>query len=394
MVVKLKNKHKGIEVPVLDERVVGARLVGADSGYNYRGHTIRFDVDSYVMCFTGRRGGGKTTAMSCFAVRAAALYRSKIIANYPIEFYLRRHRPDGKSYLEHYVNEPFDFEKLILHGEEYRHALILLDEAPDVISHMASMSFKNRLVAAWVRQLRKNNTTLLMCAQSDNWIDKSMRWQIDIRVDCKDVSRSLGDSSGLERGEMLSLTFFDDSGQWTGVSTEERQFRARYGWNDENDRGYTSFYAEKIRLFPRILFGDDDHKPVFDSWHQIDILDSLRKVDLKLSSIKIRDEQGDAPGDTFPVSPGVLRRALESIETVMANSNSDWMALYYDTFYDALGLLGDRDKNNLGKLLSKFNIERGRDNSNGKRFFTFNSFDIENFRGYVEQHLIKANAET
>lgn len=134
-----------------------------------------------------------------------------------------------------------------------------------------------------------------------------------------------------------------------------------------------------IELFPRVMWGDDTHKPVFDSWHQIDIMDSLRKVDLRLSSIKIGDKAGDY--DKYPVSAKALLSALDMIDMVMAE-RPDQPLIYQKFFYQALGGLTEADKNNLGKKLSDFNVERGGDGS--KRWYGFSQFNIELFRDYVK----------
>lgn len=363
---ELKELTEPKELTIIDERVVGSDIDDELSARGGATHSIRLDQDSYIWCFEGRRGGGKTTAMSFFVVRAVALYNMRVIANYPLEFMLRRHRPDGKTYLQHVKAEPLDFEKLICFDEKYRHVLICIDEAPDIISHMASQSWRNRLVAAFTRQIRKNYNTLFLASQDFELIDKSMRWQVDVTIQCRDAARYIGDQTNLERGEMLWLNWYDHSGQWTGKSTEDRLRRREKPW------------AARMELFPRIMWGDAEHKPVFDSWFQLDILDSLRKVDLRLSSIKIGDQAGDY--DKHPVSPGVLREALGLIDMVL-QEKPDQPLVYQKFFYQALGSLTEADKNNLGRKLSEYNVERGGDGS--KRVYSFSQFNIDLFRDYV-----------
>ncbi len=363
-----KNIVKEKELPIMDE---GVFLNTGNDGINNSGpsYSIRFDRDSYIFCFEGRRGGGKTTAMTFFVVRAVALYNMKVVSNYPIEFMLRRHRPDGKTYLQHVKAEPLDFYKLLCFDEEYKNVLICIDEAPDVISHMAALSWKNRLVAAFTRQLRKNYNTLFMAAQDFELIDKSMRWQTDIIVKCQDAARTNGDNSNLERGEMLWLNVLDHSGQWTGRSSEDR---IRYGENP---------VVAHLELFPRLMWGDEQHKSVFDSWYQIDILDSLRKVDLRMSSIRVGDNKDIDDKDRYPVSVKTLRSAIGVIEQILSEYKDD-ANIYQKHFFELLGGITERDKNNLGRKLSLFNVERGGDGR--KRWYGFSSFDIEGLRNYVE----------
>ncbi len=355
-------------IPIMDERVFLDDSYSEGISSSRHTFAMRFDQDSYIWCFEGRRGGGKTTAMSFFVVRSVALYNMKVVSNFPIEFELRRYRPDGQSYLQHVKAEPLDFERLICFDQEYRHCLICIDEAPEVISYMASQSWRNRLVAAFTRQLRKNFNTLFLAAQDFELVDKAMRWQVDVIIQCRDAARYIGDTSGLERGEMLWLNWYDHSGQWTGQTTEDRLRRG------ENPR------LMQMQLFPRLMWGDDDHKPVFDSWHQIDILDSLRKVDLRLSSIKVSDKSG-AGGEKYPVSIKTLKEALHTIEIIF-EERPDQPNIFQKYFYQSLGGVTDQDKNNLAKKLSNFNVERGGEGS--KRWYGFSSFNLELFRDYVK----------
>jgi len=358
------------EITILDERIFRPQVEGGADGRKGNTHSIRLDRDSYIICFEGRRGGGKTTAMTMMVVKAVARCNMKVISNYPIEFMLRRFRPDGKSYLQHVKSEDLDFEKLIMFDDEYKHVLICIDEAPDIISHMASQSWRNRLVAAFTRQIRKNYNTLFLAAQDFELIDKSMRWQVDVIIECKDAARHLGDNTGLDNGEMLWLNWYDNSGQWTGYSTDDRI------------RNKELPAVKRTKLFPRVLWGDKEHEPVFNSWHQIDILDSLRKVDLKLTPIKIRDSSGG--NGRFQVDNNILKQALGSIEAAYEQANPESnILLNQQQFYRGLGPISTTDKDALSKMLPEFGIERTRNSSSGKFFYILDNFDLEGFRQYV-----------
>lgn len=368
------NIIKEKELPIIDERcLIDTTAIRPLNRRRY--HSIRFDKDSYVLVFSGRRGGGKTTTMTFMALQIVAKYHKRLISNYPIECYIRRFKEDGMTYLEHVKSEELDFEKLMIGGEEYRDCLVVIDEAPDVISHMASQTWKNRLVAAFTRQIRKLNISLMLAAQDFDLIDKSMRWQVDIRIDCKDAARMIGDDSPFHPGKKIWLHFYDDSGQWTSRTTETRQ------------RNGERSCVLNIYIKPGILFGDEDHKAVFDSWAIIDILDSLRRVDLKLSKITITDsEQADIPehpADRYPVSVKILTTFLLRAEQVIQENTSE-PYVYQVQFNASLGPMTNRDKNNMGKVASLFGIENGRDNSNGKRFYGFGSFDFDGLREYIQ----------
>lgn len=364
------------DLVILDEQML-LRSKQDESSNNRCGHPLDLSIDSYIIVFTGRRGGGKTTCMTYMAVMCAVLWNMRLIANYPIEFILRRYRPDGKTYLQHVKAEPLDFYKLMTFDKVYQNCLILIDEAPDIISYMASQSWKNRLFEAFVRQLRKNRNSLMMGAQDFELIDKAARWQTDIEVQCKDVARFYGNQAYMERGEEIETRWIDNSGMWTGRSVKERLYQG------------LKPYVLRAKVFPRVLWGDKDAgtKPVYDTFFTVDILDSLRKVDLRLSKVTVGDDGVVvAGGDKYPVSPDVLTSALSAIEAILSGEGEQ-KAVYQTSFYSYLPGIGDRDKNNLSKVLGQYNIGRGQA-GDGKRFYDFINFDITNFRQMVKQKTV------
>lgn len=353
-ITKIPESEK--ELLIIDDSVLfnSSEELSTSSGPSY---SIRLDKDSYIWLFTGRRGGGKSVSMSFFIMRCVAIYNMRVIANYNLEFILRRHRPDGKTYLQHIKSEKLDFEKLLLQNDDYSHVIIAIDESPDIISHMAAQSWKNRLVNAFVRQLRHNFNSLFLVAQDASLIDKSMRWQVDVETQCSDVSRTIGDNSGLERGEMLSLKFFDQSGQWTGETTEDRINHAKYLGD------YEDIWVDKMDLFPRFMFGDDTHKAVFDSWQDINILESLKKVDLKLETISIGS--GNEENNNL-----VLENAFGRIEDSVNNRTK----LFHNDLYNGLK---PGEKQLIGSHLRKAGAEIKWDH--GQRYWDTTKLDMSNF---------------
>lgn len=361
------------DLVILDEHML---LRSKEHESNRRGHPLDLSLDSYIIVFTGRRGGGKTTLMSYFAVMCVILWNMRLIANYPIEFMLRRYRPDGRSYLQHVKAESLDIYKLMTFDVEYQNCLILIDEAPEVVNYMSAQSWKNRLFESFVRQLRKNKNSLMLCSQDFALIDKAARWQTDIQVECWDAARLYGTDSFLERGQEIHTNWYDLSGMWTGKSSEERAHR---GLRPE---------VLRLKVFPRVLWGDREAgiKPVYDTYYQINILESLRKVDLRLSKVVVGNNESVEGEGKYPVSPSVLKTALFNIEKLLADDQNEQKATYQKTFYNFLPGIGDRDKNNLSKLLGQFNVGRGQA-GDGKRFYDFTNFDIANFRQMVEQKI-------
>jgi hypothetical protein len=338
---------------VLDESIL---LDGADGDResSRRVHSIRLDIDSYIIVWVGRRGGGKTTSMTWMAAVCIALWNMRLISNYNIDFMLRRHRPDGKTYLQHIKAEPLDFYKLMTLDKEYKNCLILIDEAPEIISYMASQSWKNRLFEAFVRQIRKNSNSLFLGTQDFELIDKACRWQTDVIVECKDLARAMGDNSNLSRGENIEWKWLDNNGMWTGKSTREREWMGMRP------------YVKRQSLTPCVLWGDKTcgTKPVFDTNFVIDILESLRKVDIRMTKIRIGDEQ------KLLVPDGILETSLQIVEIGKTQGK-----MKMTEFYNAIGDIDQNMKSAIGKMLSKAGIRRY-----AGGWFDFSEFDMEKFK--------------
>ena len=222
---------------------------------NSHDQIIEMDQDSYIWVFAGPRGSGKSLSMTYYAAKAVYLYNMKVISNYPIEFILIR--ANGTSTICR--AETLDMYRLLCFDSEYKNCLIIIDEAPDLISHMASQTWKNRLINVFVRQLRKNRNSLFLGAQNFYLIDKSMRWQTDVIVDCVDAFREYGGGNGLVRGACILQAFRDNSGLWTG-------------------------HADEFEIIDEIEIPGNSVWGAYDTYFQQDVWESLRKVDMKLNS--------------------------------------------------------------------------------------------------------------
>lgn len=301
---------------------------------------IELDKDSFIFVYTGTRGSGKTLSMTGFAIWAVWYYGMRLVSNYPIDFILI-HANGSKT--EHHA-ELLDMYKLLCFDKDYKHCLILIDEAPDIISHMASQTWKNRLLAMFVRQLRKNRNSLILGAQDFFLIDKSMRWQTDVLVECQDAYRLYGKAQGLERGTCILLDMKDNSGQWTGQANEwetvlSMRMNGRFAWD------------------------------AFDTLYEQDVWESLRKVDMKLKTYQV--------GDNAVQDTGYLSRAQDAIEDIL---QSESQLCYQAPFYRDLKL-SNREKRDLSLRLSRAGVTVQMDNSRAKRFMLFTNFNRREFMG-------------
>ena len=310
-------------------------------------HDISLDVDSYIFTYTGRRGGGKTTSMTDGAAKAAFLYPNmRLLSNYPIEFtalYL-----DGHT--RHVKSEDLDLYKLLCFDQEYHNCLICIDEAPDIISHMAAMTWKNRLLNIFIRQLRKNRNSLMMGAQNFNLIDKSMRWQVDVIVECEDASRRYG-GDPTQRGELILQRWLDNSGMWTGKTWQEKE---RYNAM----RGIRQDVGEKRMIYPRFLWSDDNdggHRAVFDTYYQQDIWESLKKVDMHLDSYQVGDKT--APENKADQEDGStpLMRTASALRTMLDNGI---FRVAQTEFWKSVGDINETAKQSLSKKMTDYGLIR------------------------------------
>jgi len=320
-------------------------------------HDIDFNRDSYIIEFCGWRGAGKTTAMTVMAIMANWQYNSRLIANYPIEYILQFN--DGHR--RHVKAESLDFQKLLTFDDEYRNSLILIDEAPDVVSAMLAMSIKNRLVNIFVRQLRKNGNSLFLGAQQHELIDKSLRWQVDVIANCEDASRKYGNNH-MRRGACILLSLFDNSGMWTGKHWQEIS----------NYRGKDNC-AASLKVTPSILWGDDNIESVYDTFYQQDILESLRKATLRLDAYEVTDHRAD------PADSQYILKAAGVIQELMGRENSD---CWSKDFFAAAGPLTNKEKDALTKRLHACDVRRGQ-SGNGKHYYSFENFNIDRFMAGV-----------
>lgn len=315
-------------------------------------HSIDMGVDSYIWCFTGSRGAGKSTLMTLCAMYFNFLYGFRLVSNFPIEYKLKRRN----GQIEVIKSEPLDFYRLFCFEHDYDNCLILLDESPDVISHMAAQTWKNRLLNIFVRQLRKNHNSLFMGAQYFELIDKSMRQQTDILAECEDASRKYGWGRDY-RGMCILLRMVDNSGLWTGEAYDQAIARMRHSGSFEDP-------TEKYEVFPRVLWDNDGHPAVFDSYKEFDVWESLRKVDMKLQTYAVGDAQSKEPPGWASYAPTLIEQA----QNVGIVTKRD----LYGSFDD----LTRQDKVNMGVMLHEAGaVTHGR----GGAKMNFKNFSMDKF---------------
>lgn len=339
---EVKSLHESI---FWDEDDPRRAMTGIGAGGDYHETDMQMvDLahDAYIWTFTGSRGAGKSLAMTYYAAKATYLYNARLVSNYPISFIINR--IDGHS--TYHEAETLDLYKLLCFDKDYQHCVILIDEAPDIISHMASMTWKNRLLNIFVRQLRKNMNSLFLGAQQFVLIDKSMRWQTDVVVKCQDAFRQYGASQGLCRGACILIDLYDNSGQWTG-----------HAKNISHDGQLEMFEPDdSLELPGKTIWG------AYDTYYQQDVFESLKRVDMKLGTYKVGEGEADLS-------------YLERSEPYIQQAIDTGMVLRTG-FYNAMGDLSNQEKHNLGTLLKKSGVKDG---GHGGDSLDFRNFSWDKF---------------
>lgn len=305
--------------------------------------------DSYVWDFTGWRGSGKGIATTFYSAWANYEFGKDIVSNYPIRYNLKV--GTKTKFIE---SEPLDVYKVLLFDGYYERKLVVIDEAPEVLGHMAAMSVKNRMMNSWIRELRKGNNTLFLDSQSQALIDKSSRWQVDVIITCKDLYRKYGSAQGLERGTSIALDFYDNSGQWTGDGFHVETEMELYGQEA----------TDSLEIPGRIIFD------TYPTDYTQNILDGLRRVELKLGTVSIGD--GNKP-DFSPL----LEKAIPLFETIFHDGKKAESTEIFGT----LGLIGNsKEKAYLNSCMARAGI---RTSANGTVKY-FDNYDSDKFRSFIE----------
>jgi len=309
-------------------------LYGIGNNQQFVSRSLNLGRDSYIWCFAGPRGAGKTSLMSFIAEQCAYLYNKRIISNYPIK--LRVWSAKAKRIIE-IESEPLELGKLLMFDESYQGAIIVIDEAPQIINRLATMTWKNRLLDLWLQQIRKNGNSLLYASQNEFWVDNELRWQTDVISSCRDASILY---PGYQKGSMILTSTRDMSGLWTGYSFEEKPR-----------------IVKKQKHLTKLIWG------TFDTHHKNDVFESLAKVKMNVGEIQVGVEGGS--------DEEYLTLSIPLIQQSQDNG-----IIKKREFASAIGMLGSKARDELYKRLRYSGLE---DCGHGRDSFNFANFDMDKF---------------
>lgn len=124
-----------------------------------------------IIGFIGRMGSGKTLSMTRYAYK---YYRAgyKIFSN--IKFFF--------PYTEYTLSELVDFAN---NDVPLKKSLIILDEAHIFLDSRNSQNKKNKIISYFLLQTRKKGCHLYYTTQRFHQIDKRLRDNSDVLIQCK-----------------------------------------------------------------------------------------------------------------------------------------------------------------------------------------------------------------
>ena len=178
-----------------------------------------------VCMFFGRRGKGKTLAMSTVAKYQQARYRHakvdmQVMANYHLDF------ADRAS--------PYIVNDMAAYPDWARRAILCIDEVGSQFPSRRSLAGVNLNFANFLTQIRKRDVEVQFTTQFPQVVDQLVLLQVDLFIEC-DVDRA---------GRTLDLYIHDWWGQWTGKNY-------RKPWPPDSDT-----YDEARTIYnPRRLYG-------------------------------------------------------------------------------------------------------------------------------------------
>ncbi len=351
-------EHIDFEIDEEKTRVVGEQVLWPADYPGWDGYFpktwpvipgLKLDSDSFVLGFTGPRGSGKTSLMTYTAQQCAFLYGKRIISNYPIDFTIRYCDLRREIEFEPHHSEKLDIGKLLTFDDSYKGSIIILDEAPQIINRLATMTWKNRLLDLFLQQIRKNGISFLYASQNEGgirgnkvtdldhgWVDGALRFQTDILAFCRDASRI---DSGFERGALIDSVWVDKSGLWSGYSYFEKP------------------RSLKFRTETKLIWN------TFNTKEQFDVMESLSKVKINAPTYEI-GQQGD---DNYADCKGRAQ--------LVAQAGMDKGKMATTAFYEAVGELTKKEKDRLAKELHRAGIKL----INKDTDYSFRNFDMEKF---------------
>ncbi|MGE4582722.1 MAG: zonular occludens toxin domain-containing protein [Synechococcus sp.] len=150
-----------------------------------------------VTFFFGRRGQGKTLAMTTLAYMMAERYKKAGLHNHQV---LTNYATSFSTFTPYLIDEMIQFPAWLKDGA------VCIDEVQSAFPSARAMSSINVLFTNMLTQLRKRKLEISFTTQFPQMISYGVLTQVDLFVLCEKVAG----------GRAIKLYIFDHWGQWTG----------------------------------------------------------------------------------------------------------------------------------------------------------------------------------
>jgi len=219
-------------------------------------------LSNAIIGIVGPEGGGKTCLMAYLSMLHVA--QGGKLLTFP-GFDVTN--SNGKK-----LSQTLETEKWITMAPELRDVLICIDEIQNFFNSLKHMSTLNYLFANLSAQRRHRNIGIIYTVQDWAWLDNRIRWLTHTLATCYDLYWSpWGKEQELERGELISVTFYDVKGFFTGKP-----------WTP----------SSPFTLKAKSIW------PCYDSWCDVDIFEGMAQLKIKKPTytINLNEPAGGEPG--------------------------------------------------------------------------------------------------
>ena len=278
---------------------------------------------SYIFCYSGIRGSNKTKSLTFSAIFAMTVGLN-CYTNYPIEFILVEDSGEHKRYKPPVVTVGEMIDSL----DKWKRSFICGDEWQDVVGKYDYSTTKSKLVNGRVARIRKAKSSMGYTSKFVDWVTTRTRDELDIDFACEDAANTLWGYGRFGDGDKAIWTVRDFSGVWSGKKYNEK-------------RPVTYQYLVYL-------------KPIngsYDTDFSVDILESMRGVEVDLQKKRITDKEQKAAMD-----PAMLRGKLISIYEKQTHYNKS-------VLWNQLGIDPVRDSNNRNtvfQLMAELGIQQSK----------------------------------
>lgn len=248
------------KIPIFIEPEV--RQFFSRNGYREKGERVLDLLDSYIICLSGARGGGKTETQAWLGIIAKIL-GYPVWSNFPLKFYLKKTKTAKPEIVE---AEMLDLSKLFALSDDIRGGLVLIDEYQTYCSKYSFNSMRNRIFGEFWAQIRKRDLSFCFTAKSIDWVDRRTISETDVELKCQDAHFSEG-GDGFKKGELVFYQVRDLSGKWTGKMFED----------------YPIFYPFNLPM--RAVWGS------YDTRQTVDVFEAMAKLELDLERTIITNKE-------------------------------------------------------------------------------------------------------